>query len=161
MDAYKQKYINTRQKITRVVDGDGLFVTDMFGKNETEVRLLGIDAPEIKRCKKLLQDERETHLPGQLLIELGHASKQFLSSIAPVGTVVTLVFEKQDCVDVYGRALAYVLMVDGCSVNERMIIEGYAKPYDKYYCEELPNYQNLNAQAKANQRGLYTTVSAF
>lgn len=161
MDAYKQKYVRTHQKITKVVDGDGLFVVDMFEKNETEIRLLGIDAPEIKRCRKLVQDERETHMPGQLLMKLGNSSKQFLSSIAPVGTFVSLVFEKQESSDVYGRALAYVLLADGSSINERMISEGFAKPYDKHYCEALPLYQSKNIEAKQAKRGLYSEVERF
>ncbi len=113
MEAYKHKLIKTHQKITKIVDGDGLFVVDMFGNNETEIRLLGIDAPEIKRCRKLLQDERETHLPGQLLMELGQAAKQYLSSIASVNTSVTLIFENKQSTDLYGRTLAYVLLHDG------------------------------------------------
>lgn len=159
--AYGQAIIKTHLKITKVVDGDGLFVVDMFGKNETEIRFLGIDAPEVRRSKKLKQDERETHLPGQLLLELGQASKQYLSSIAPVGTSITLVMERQHSFDFYGRTLAYVLLADGSCLNEMMINEGYAKPYDKYYCEALPEYQKINIFVKAGQRGLYQTVSIF
>ena len=159
--AYGQAVIKTHQKITKVVDGDGLFVVDMFGRNETEIRFLGIDAPEITRSKKLKQDERETHLPGQLLLELGQSSKQYLSSIAPVGTSVTLVMEKQHSFDLYGRTLAYVLLPDGSCLNEMMINEGYAKPYDKYYCEALNAYQNLNFLAKSSGKGLYNVVNTF
>ncbi len=159
--AYKQAFIKTHLRITKIVDGDGLFVVNMFGKAETEIRFLGIDAPEVRRSKKLKQDERETHLPGQLLLELGQASKQYLSSIAPVGTSITLVMERQHSFDFYGRTLAYVLLPDGSCLNETMINEGYAKPYDKYYCEALPKYQKINTFAKAGQRGLYQTVSIF
>lgn len=111
--AYGQAIVKTHLTITKVVDGDGLFVVDMFGKNETEIRFLGVDAPEARKSKKLKQDERETHLPGQLLLELGQASKQYLSSIAPVGTSITLVMERQHSFDFYGRTLAYVLLPDG------------------------------------------------
>jgi micrococcal nuclease len=159
--AYAPKTIATHQRITKVVDGDGLFVVDMFGSNEIEIRFLGIDAPEIKRSKKLLQDERETHLPGQLLLELGQASKQYLSSIAPVGTSITLLMEKQYSFDFYGRTLAYVLLPDGSCLNEVMISEGYAKPYSKYYCQALPTYQVINFEAKQEKRGLYNAVNSF
>ncbi len=47
--AYGQTIIKTHLKITKVVDGDGLFLIDMFGKNETEIRFLVIDAPEVTR----------------------------------------------------------------------------------------------------------------
>ena len=161
INAYKQAFIKTHLRITKVVDGDGLFVVDMFGRNQTEIRFLGIDAPEVKRSKKLKQDERETHLPGQLLLELGHASKKYLSSIAPVGTSITLVMEKQHSFDFYGRTLAYVLLPDGNCLNEMMINEGYAKPYDKYYCAALNTYQRLNFTAKSSYKGLYQIVNNF
>lgn len=159
--AYAPQIIKTHQKITKVVDGDGLFVVDMFGKNETEIRFLGIDAPEIKRSKKLMQDERETHLPGQLLLELGQRSKQFLSSIAPVGEWVTLLMEKKHSYDIYGRTLAYVVLPDGSCLNEILISTGYAKPYDKYYCNALSAYQTINFKAKQEKRGLYSAVDSF
>lgn len=159
--AYAPKIIKTHQRITKVVDGDGLFVVDMFGKNETEIRFLGIDAPEIKRSRKLLQDERETHLPGQLLLQLGKTSRQYLSSIAPVGTQVTLLMEKQHSYDFYGRTLAYVLLSDGTCLNQIMIDEGYAKPYDKYWCTALSDYQIMNNFARNNRRGLYNLVAVF
>ncbi len=159
--AYAPQIIKTHQKITKVVDGDGLYVIDMFGKNEIEIRFLGIDAPEIKRSKKLMQDERETHLPGQLLLELGQISKQFLSSIAPVGERVTLLMEKQHSYDFYGRTLAYVLLPDGSCLNETLISAGYAKPYSKYYCNALSAYQIINFKAKQERRGLYSAVDSF
>ena len=59
----------THYKVSKVVDGDGIYCYNIFNKKEIEIRLLGIDAPEIKRCRKLKQDERELHLPGQLFIK--------------------------------------------------------------------------------------------
>jgi endonuclease YncB( thermonuclease family) len=57
--AYGQAIIKTHLTITKVVDGDGLFVIDMFGRNETEIRFLGIDAPEVRSSRKLKQDEEK------------------------------------------------------------------------------------------------------
>lgn len=161
MTAYAPQIIKPFQTITKVVDGDGLFVVDMFGKNETEVRFLGIDAPEIRRSKKLKQDERETHLPGELLLELGQASKSFLSLIAIPGMMITLLMEKQHNFDQYGRTLAYALLDDGSCLNEIMIREGYAKPYSRYYCNALPIYQVINFEAKQQKKGLYSEVDTF
>ena len=144
-----------------MVDGDGIFVMDMFGRNETEIRLLGIDAPEVRRSKKLKQDERETHLPGQLLLELGVHQNIYLSSIALPGEWVTLVMERQHSYDFYGRTLAYVLLQDGSCLNEMMINNGYAKPYDKYWCTALSDYQIMNSFARNNGRGLYQLVERF
>lgn len=133
----------------------------MFGNNEKEIRFLGVDAPEIKRSKKLRQDERETHLPGQLLLELGQLSKQYLSSIAPVGSSIILVMENQHSYDAYGRTLAYVFMDDTICLNEHMINAGYAKAYSKYYCNQLPTYQVKNFEAMQKKRGFYSRVDGF
>ena len=69
--------------------------------------------------------------------------------------------ERQHSFDFYGRTLAYVLLPDGSCLNEMMINEGYAKPYDKYYCEALSEYQKLNTFVREEQRGLYQIVSVF
>ena len=42
-----------------------------------------------------------------------------------------------------------------------MIAEGYAKPYSRYYCPELTNYQILNMKAKNERKGLYGVVDGF
>jgi endonuclease YncB( thermonuclease family) len=42
-----------------------------------------------------------------------------------------------------------------------MIREGYAKPYDRYGCEALAAYQQLNAQARVSGKGLYRMVVSF
>lgn len=159
--AYAPQIIKTHQYVKRIVDGDGLIVADMFTGKDTEVRFLGIDAPEIRRSKKLLQDERETHLPGELLLELGQASKQHLAAIAPVGCTVTLLMERRHCYDVFGRMLAYVLLHNGTCLNEAMIDQGYAKAYSKYYCNLLSSYQVKNFQAKQEKRGNYNRVDEF
>ena len=53
-----------------------------------------------------------------MLMELGQASQQFLSVLAPVGTSITLLMGKEHSYEVYGRTLAYVLLPDGSCLNE-------------------------------------------
>lgn len=154
-------FLKSHLKITKVVDGDGIFVQDIFSKEEVEIRFLGIDAPEIKRCKKLDQDERETHLPGQLLIELGHQSWEHLRNLAPIGESVSILTESNDPLDPYGRTLAYVFLPDRTCLNEKMIADGFAKPYDRYFCSRLPDYQILSSQARLVGRGLFSRVNNF
>ncbi len=153
--------LKSHLKITKVVDGDGIFVQDIFSKEEVEIRFLGIDAPEIKRCRKLDQDERETHLPGQLLIELGRQSWEHLRNLAPIGESVSILTEGKYPLDPYGRTLAYVFLSDGTCLNEKMIEDGYAKPYDRFFCSSLPNYQILSNQARIAARGLFSRVNNF
>jgi micrococcal nuclease len=49
----EQTIIKTHLKVAKVVDGDGIIVTNLFNKQEEEIRLLGIDAPELRMCNKL------------------------------------------------------------------------------------------------------------
>ena len=147
--------------LSYVNDGDGLIVENLCGKGKEEIRFLGIDAPESKQCRKLIQDERETHLPAQLLLVLGRLSLNFLIELIPPGTKLTVKTESKNLLDIYGRTLAYVYLPDGRCINEILVSEGYAKPYSRYYCNELTNYQILNKKAKNERKGLYRMVNSF
>jgi len=151
----------THYKISKIVDGDSIIVENIFNHKEIEIRLYGIDAPEAKRCSKLIQDERETHIAGEFLIELGLKATEFLRTIAPVGTDCTLIQEKDNTIDVYGRSLAYMILPTGEEINKLMIENGYAKPYEKSYCERLPEYQELNLVARTQRKGLYFYSEIF
>ena len=153
--------VYTHHKIKTVVDGDGMIVYNIFNKKETEIRLLGIDAPEIKVNKKLKQDERELHMPGQLLIELGKMSWKFLFDLVPKETDITFITEIDNEIDLFGRTLAYVFTNEKICINEILIKEGYAKPYNKYYSTQLISYQQLNFLAKTQKKGLYEKVNTF
>ena len=155
------RIIKSHLFLSRVVDGDGAFLNDLDNKSEHEIRFLGIDAPEIKSCRKLFQDERETHIAGALLMMLGRLSFNFLKELVLPGTLLKIKLEKGNEVDPYGRTLAYVYLPDGRCLNEIMIAEGYAKPYSRYYCSELTNYQILNIKAKNERKGLYGIVDNF
>lgn len=158
ISTYQQR---NSQILVKAVDGDGLILKDIFNNSEEEIRFLGIDAPEIKQCRKLIQDERETHMAGQLLMLLGRQSFNFLIELIPPGTKLTVKTESKDPLDIYGRTLAYVYLPDGRCVNEILVSEGYAKPYSRYYCNELTNYQVLNMKAKKERKGLYGIVDYF
>jgi len=114
---------------------------------EEEIRLYGIDAPEIKPPAKLIQDERETHLPGSLLITLGYKPFYFLKETLIPGTNVTVIQEENNLTDKYGRTLSYIILPDGRCINEILLENGYVKPYDKIYCEKLPLYQAIFLEA--------------
>ena len=161
MDVKDPFLIRNFHFLSRAVDGDGLILKNILNNSEEEIRFLGIDAPEIKPCKKLIQDERETHMAGQLLMMLGRQSFNFLIELIPPGTKLIVKTESKNYLDIYGRTLAYVYMPDGRCVNEIMVAEGYAKPYSRFYCSELTNYQILNMKAKNEKRGLYNIVDSF
>ncbi len=152
MEVISTYHQRNSQILVKAVDGHGLILKDIFNNSEEEIRFWGIDAPEIKQCRKLIQDERETHMAGQLLMLLGRQSFNFLIVLIPPGTKLTVKTESKDSSDIYGRTLAYVYLPDGRCVNEIMVAEGYAKPYSRFYCNELTNYQILNMKAKNDRR---------
>jgi micrococcal nuclease len=148
-------------KIVKFVDGDGIILEDIVSKKEFEVRLYGIDAPEINYCNKIKKDEIELQVPAALLIKLGYLSFNFLKDQVNLGDVCTLVQEQNNLVDKYGRLLGYLILKDDRVLNEIMIKEGYAKPYNDVFCEMLPMYQEWNLQAKNSSKGLYSIVNKF
>ena len=137
------------------------FCSGYFQQGRSGNSFPGIDAPEIKSCRKLVQDEREKHLPGQLLIELGRQSWEHLRNLAPIGESVSILTESHDPLDPYGRTLAYVFLPDRTCLNEKMIEDGFAKPYDRYFCSRLADYQILSSQARLAGRGLFSRVNNF
>ena len=148
-------------KIKKHVDGDGIILEDIISKKEFEVRFYGIDAPEIKYCNKIKKDEQELQIPAALLIKLGYLSFNFLKDQVNLGDFCTLIQEQNNLVDKYGRHLGYLILSDGRVLNEIMVKEGYAKPYNEVFCEKLPMYQQLNLQAKISRKGLYFQVDKF
>jgi micrococcal nuclease len=161
LNVFEPKILKNNLTLNKVVDGDGIILNDFSNNSELEIRFLGIDAPEIKSCRKLFQDERETHMAGALLMMLGRLSFNFMKELVLPGTSLTIEMEKGNEVDSYGRTLAYVYLPDDRCLNEIMIAEGYAKPYSSYYCRMLTNYQILSMKAKNERKGLYGIVEDF
>ena len=63
--------------------------------------------------------------------------------------------------DAYGRTLAYVFLEDGTCLNKKMIENGYAKPFNDYYCSELGKYQELCLQARVERKGIFSILNNF
>ena len=148
-------------KVKRFVDGDGIIAEEYYTKREFEIRLYGIDAPEMKYCAKIKKDEKELHIPAALLIKLGYKSFEFLKRKVAIGDSCTLIQEENNLLDKYGRSLGYLILPNGKSLNEIMIKKGFAKPYNDVFCEMLPKYQKWNLRAKSKKKGLYSIVNTF
>lgn len=161
MGAKDQILRKISSEVVKVVDGDGLIVRDILTKVEEEIRLYGIDAPELTPCRKLKQDESETQIAGALLMKMAYESYDFMRSIIKPGDQVYILQEANNLTDKYGRKLAYIELPDGKILNEVMVEAGYAKAYNKIICSELPKYQQLSLNAKTNKKGLYLYVDQF
>lgn len=160
-DAIAPYLIETHCKITRVLDGDSFMVQNIFSKDEKEIRLYGLDAPENKRNRKLIEDEKKARVAGEFLIQLGRKSTDFVLTVAPPGTNITLITEEKYFFDFYKRQLAYIILPDVSCLNEILIAEGFAKPMKECYCSNLSKYQQLNFLAKQSAKGLYAFTSIF
>ncbi len=153
--------IETHLKISQVLDGDSIKVISIFNKIEKEIRLYGLDAPETKINRKLKEDEKKTQLAANFLIQMGMQSLKFVLKVAPPETKITIITEKDNFSDFYGRQLAYVILPDNTCLNELLVKEGYAKAFDEYACSELANYQKLNLAAMQQGRGLYKFAKKY
>jgi endonuclease YncB( thermonuclease family) len=121
--------------VTRVVDGDSLWVTPAAaGAEAVEVRLLGIDAPEI--CQAHGAEARDA------LRDLVQGRAVGLKGVGR---------------DTYGRLLATVTL-EGLDVNRRMVAEGHAWSM-RHKWDQGP-YVKQERQAKALSRGLHATGGA-
>lgn len=140
----------TRVRVTRVVDGDTVYIRFSTGVEE-KLRLIGVDAPEINHPTK-----------GEELfgIEAAEYTDNNLNS-----TVVWVEFDLGER-DQYGRMLAYIWLEKPDQVNEaeirekmfnaRLLLDGYARqvifqPNIKY----VEYFSAFVAEARQAKRGLW------
>ena len=102
---------STSQKVIRIIDGDTVVL-----KDQTRVRLVGIQAPKLPLGRK-----------GFKGWPLGFASKKQLSDLI-LDKYVTLYYGGQRQ-DRYGRALAHLFLRDGTWVQGEMLKAGMARVY--------------------------------
>ena len=112
-------------KVVKISDGDT--ITVLSGKEQTKVRLYGIDAPEKKQ-------------------DYGQRSKQFLASLI-AGQVVEVEPKGKDK---YKRTLG-IIHQKGQDINAQMVLNGYAWAYVKY----SRIYVDQEKTARENKRGLW------
>lgn len=151
----------THLKVSQILDGDSLKVVSIFGKNEKEIRLYGLDCPENKHNRKLREVEKKSHVAGELLLKMGRIATQFVLKVAPPGTPVTIITEDANPKDYYGRQLAYVILPSGECLNEILVRNGYAKAEEEYFCSKLAEFQALNFNAIHTKSGLYSMVKQW
>jgi micrococcal nuclease len=108
------------RKVESIVDGDTIDVLIDLGFDilfASRVRLAGIDTPESRTKDKIEKD-------------LGLEAKAYLKHEIESAKSVVIKTEKIDSSEKYGRILGWVYL-DGSdkSINEKMIIQGYAWGY--------------------------------
>lgn len=151
----------THWKIEEVLDGDSIIICHLFTKMQKEIRLYGLDAPEVKYNRKMKEDEQKSQLPAQILRQLGMQSLHYVLSIAPPQTAVTIITEEANFYDYWKRQLGYVILPSGECLNDLLLQNGYAKATHEYYCSRLKEMQVFNRQAQLEKKGIYSVVSSF
>lgn len=126
-----------------VIDGDTIDV-NLEGRKE-RIRLVGIDTPE---------------LHGSNAPECyAHEAKARVEELV-AGKTVTLIDDGPSADrDRYDRLLRYVV-VDGESLNELLIRDGYAPAYLSFAFEKKDSYVALEAAAKQDHKGLWGEACA-
>ena len=119
-----------RAVVTSVVDGDTLWVRRSQGDAGVEIRLQGIDAPEI--CQRWGAQSRD----GLRKLLLGRR-----------------VVVDERARDAYGRVLAR-LAVDGRDVGGWLVVNGLA--WSPEFQHRRGVYAELEAQAREARRGLWS-----
>ena len=109
------------KSVNKVVDGDTIDVTIDLGFDihySSRVRLAGIDTPE-SRTRDL--EEKK----------LGLEAKEYLKNRLKFAKNIVIKTEKLDSTGKYGRILGWLFLdSETNSVNNQMIMKGYAWEYD-------------------------------
>lgn len=148
--AYHQSVLGARNPVIeenilvkQITDGDTIILED-----DSRVRLIGIDAPELKH--EGLNIKQECY---------GAESKDYLKSLIE-GKRINLEKDRTD-LDRYGRKLRYIYY-NSTLVNDIIVKNGYAKSYpyppDIKYQPILDASQQL---AKTNKIGMWGTCKSI
>jgi micrococcal nuclease len=141
--------VSIEANVIYVYDGDTVRVK-IDGKEE-KVRLLGINAPET--AKPALGQE------GQCYADEAFAK---LKQLVNNRRVLLTMDDRSSNRDKYGRLLRYIFLKDdeegmpvGASVNEILVVGGFAKHYTAAHLASYSRYAQLEADAKKNNVGLW------
>ncbi len=127
-------------RLVKVFDADTILVQLTGGKHE-RVRLLGVDAPEVKGY-------REAEPGGE---EARARARELLGS----GPVRLETDATADDRDGYGRLLRYVRLPDGRDLGRTLIEEGYARAYRRFTYGRKKEYLSHESKAHEERRGLW------
>jgi micrococcal nuclease len=139
--------------VTRVIDGDTFILSD-----KSRVRLLGIDAPEMRSSDKMNRDADRTGQDQKTISALGKSSAQYLKDLIEGKRILLTKENDYEDKDKYGRLLRYAYLQDGTFINGKMVEDGYAQVYRKFDLSKKSELLDLEREARENERGLWGTV---
>ncbi|WP_435161130.1 thermonuclease family protein [Halorubrum sp. SY-15] len=141
--------------VVDVVDGDTVDVRFTDGSFDT-VRLLGVDAPETRGETYPAEFEgvADDAAGRQCLAESGAAATAFVERAVEDETVTLRFDALAPTRGDYDRLLAYVV-VDGASLNRRLVAAGHARVYDSTF-ERTEAFYAAETEARAASAGLWS-----
>lgn len=143
------------EKVLAITDGDTITL-----KSGEEIRLLGVDAPELYYSghSECSSEEHSTCCYGE-------DASEALEDLIPPGSTVRLEFDLA-CEGVYERTLAYLFTVpedeeeSEVFLNEWLLEEGFARVYDQDVGQArdiryFERFQDAQALAQTGEKGLW------
>jgi len=131
--------------VSRVVDGDTIHIhTDE--PNDTIIRLLGIDAPEMH--------DPTTDRPAHW----AERSTNYLRARIN-GKSVSLRLEPIETRDRYDRLLAYIYVGDADNINMDLVRDGQAYSDRRFKHSFRPQFEQAENEARTKKRGLWQDVT--
>ena len=100
-------------QVGRVIDGDTFVIG--IGRDSFSVRILGIDAFEIKHDARLDSQSVKAHISVDSAYALGQAGKRFADSLISKKSVLLVRDYNQPDFDTYNRLLRHVYYYQGSS----------------------------------------------
>jgi micrococcal nuclease len=138
--------------VVRVVDGDTIVVRLADGRS-TRVRMIGIDAPELRPSEKLWRDAERSHQDAATIQAQGARALEFTRKHLAGRRIE--IERDTTAVDRYGRTLAYVWLGEEL-YNVLIVREGYASlmtvPPNVKYAHTLAACHRV---ARESRRGLW------
>lgn len=132
--------------VSKIVDGDTIHIRRSDTNEETTVRLLGIDAPEMI--------DPATGRPAHW----SDRATSYMQARAG-GKTVTIRLEPIETRDTYNRLLAYVYLSDTDCLNIAMVRDGHAYAHRRFRHSYRPQYEQAESEARTKLRGLWKDIT--
>ncbi|RLB11319.1 MAG: hypothetical protein DRG27_01415 [Deltaproteobacteria bacterium] len=150
-------YAGTRLKEAKLIkfsDADSMWI--LMDGRKIKFIVVGIDAPEEFKSRKLRMDSKRCHIAQKHIRRLGRRATSYAKSILPEGSVIKISIYRQEKTKVYGS----IYMPDGSLYAEKLIKEGYAcvsqEGLDDKTIERL---KTSLSEAKKKKKGLWKDFS--
>jgi micrococcal nuclease len=145
--------LKTRTFVKKVIDGDTFII-----ENGSRVRMLGIDAPEMRSSGKMDSDSKRTGQDQKTISILGQKSFEYLRDLIENEYIYLVPEQNYEDKDKYDRLLRYVYLEDDTFVNGKMVADGYAQVYRKFDLTKKNDLIAMENDARRNKRGLWDSI---